>query len=241
MRALTTKYFVVMGMVVICFVEIGLFWVSSRGLLDFKHDINIQTFTVLPLFILAILQLGYNGRLQRTDFLRNYSEGFFTNEDLYSAFHQLVYTYRDSDFEKVETEVRKRQAAGTLNDETPRPVFLDVKRSLGADELGSRLYHPYCFQGSQEERRLDMLLGYFDLLGYHHARGYLSIEDIAGSLGHYLNILSRRKVIIELRRIYSEAAADPEYAKYNGRLSPFRYFEMLMQSIETFNKKDEHR
>src|SRR2546421_11817264 len=78
MHEFTTKYFVFIGLAIVLLVEIVLLGVSSWGILDFKHDINIQTFTVLPLFILAILQLGYNGRLQRTDFLRNYSEGFFT-------------------------------------------------------------------------------------------------------------------------------------------------------------------
>jgi hypothetical protein len=238
-RHFITKHFVFLGLLLVVLVELGLFFLSSRQLLKFGPEITIQTYTVIPLFILAILQLAYNGRLQKTDFLRNYSEEFFTNEALYSAFHQLVYTYRDSDFEKVEALITEHEAAKTLSDKTPRPVFTSIQRSLGVEEIGCRLYHPKYFQGSPEERRLDMLIGYFDLLGYHHMRGYLSIEDIAGSLGHYLNMLSRRKVIQSLRAIYRDAVLDSDYAKHNGRIRPFYYFEELMRSIENFNSRIE--
>jgi len=45
-----------------------------------------------------------------------------------------------------------------------------------------RLYDPSTFQFSEEERRLDALLGFFDILGYHHHRGVVHMQDIAGVL-----------------------------------------------------------
>jgi hypothetical protein len=238
-QKLLTSRFVVLGLSGVLFIEVALWGLVASKVLDFENKISFQAFTVIPLFLIAIIQLVYNGRLQKTDFLRDYAEEFFTNESLYSAFHQLVYTYTDSDFAAVKAAVAAKETSDPSLPNQAKPIFFQVPRSLGEDAPGSRLYHPRYFQGSPEERRLDMLIGYFDLLGYHYSRGFLPLQDIAGSLGHYLNILSKREIMREMRQVYRDAIRDPKYAERNGRIRPFEYFEKLMKAIEEYNNEIE--
>ena len=86
-----------------------------------------------------------------------------------------------------------------------------------------------------------MLIGYFDLLGYHYAKGFFAIDDVAGSLGHYLNILSKRQVIKKVREIYRDSITQPRYSKENGYIRPFCYFDHLMVAVENYNLKIEKR
>lgn len=239
LQKLLTSRFVLLGLACVIVAELSLWALVNCSVLTFKNEITFQAFTVIPLFLIAIVQLVYNGRLQKTDFLRDYAEEFFTNESLYSAFHQLVYTYTDTDFEAVQKAVSQKESADPSFSNHARPVFFEITRTLGEDAPGSRLYHPRYFQGSAEERRLDMLIGYFDLLGYHYTRGFLPLNDIAGSIGHYLNILSKRAVIREMRKVYHDAIRDPKYAERNGRIRPFPFFEKLMTAIEKYNNEIE--
>ena len=219
--------------------EIPLLAMIQGGSLKFSHEINLEALTALPIFVMGLLQLFYNGRVQKTDFIRSYAEGFFTDRELYSAFHELVYQYTDTRYDAIDAAVLEKEKAKEINGETARPFF-DFGAGLPQDRKeGMRFFHPRYFQGSPEERRLDMLIGYFDMLGYHHSQGFVSIQDVAGSFGHYLNILSKRKVIKEVRTVYREAINDSNYAKQNGRIQPFRYFDHLMDAIDVLNAKIE--
>ena len=234
------KYFTLTALLAVGICELVVALAIRLGFLNWQTNVDYQIITVLPLFALALLQLYYNGRLQRSEFIRKYSEKFFTNQELYSAFHELVYQYTDSIFDKVNDDVKVKEASGALGDGTSRPYFVSLDVNTGRVE-GKRFYHPKYFQGSAEERRLDMLIGYFDLIGYHHDQGFFSIEEIAGSLGHYLNILSKREIVRYVREVYLDSVRDSRYAQANGYIRPFNYFEKLMKSTEKFNSKIDSR
>ena len=146
------QYFTLMGLLAIAlcelFVTIGMHW----GLLAWSSKVDYQVFTILPLFALALLQLYYNGRLQKTEFIRKYAENFFTNESIYSAFHELVYQYTDKDFELIDRIIKEKEEANLLSDQSPRPMFVPLNDVSPPRGEGKRLYHPKYFQRSLEER-----------------------------------------------------------------------------------------
>lgn len=234
-RVLTNRYVLIaVGGVVA--IELALFGLIQAEVIIWERKVGIAVFTAIPLFLIAVIQLMYNGRLQRTDFLRNYAEEFFTNAELYSAFHELVYTYTDADYAEVCRLIAEKESQNEISASTPRPYFVEVLRSLGEASNTNRLFHPKYFQGSPEERRLDMLIGYFDLLGYHYSKGFLSMGDMAGSLGHYLNIMEKRQIVKDMRQIYKDAIENPDYVRANGQIQPFNFFEKLMRAVAQYNE-----
>jgi hypothetical protein len=229
------------------FVEIGLIVVIHYHIHSARFNplFDYQALTLLPLFFMAIVQLVYNSHFQKSEFVRNYAEKFFTNEVLYVTFNELIYIYTNNDFKRVQKFIKDLPEEELAK----RPVVIPTS-TIGRDIGTGPLYHPEYFQGSKEERRLDTLIGYFDLLGYHLMRGHISIEDIAGTLGYFLNIMSKREVISALRTVYlrnrrvtihSEDGSNPrvdiEDPDGDGSLPPFFYFDELIKAIDKYDKK----
>jgi predicted outer membrane lipoprotein len=198
--------------------------------------VGIVTFTAIPLLLITVMELGRNLRLQRAAFIKDYISQFFTNVDLYQTFHELIYDYTDVRFEKVES-IRKEQHL----DNQEKPVFAPFESLQGGRQTGSRLYHPRLFQGSPEERRLDALLGYFDVIAYYYAKGYLRIEDIVGSVGYFLAVMKARKVVSDYLKANREAWMNPEYNSSMGVTPPFAYLQRLLDDIQEYNARFERR
>ncbi len=199
--------------------------------------VGIATFTAVPLLVVTLMELGRNLRLQRAAFIKDYVSQFFTNVDLYQAFHELIYSYGNELFEEVDS-IRKQQKL----DREEKPVFEPFKELQKGREVGSRLYHPRLFQGSAEERRLDALLGYFDVIAYYYARGYLRIEDIVGSIGYFLAVLKARKVVEHYMNFNRETwKEDKEYSNTMGVTPPFSYLRRLLDDLHDYNKDSEDK
>lgn len=194
--------------------------------------VGIAAFTATPLFVVTILELGRNLRLQRAAFIKDYVSQFFINPHLYQTFHELIYTYPNSLFEKVD-DIRRAQKL----DNCEKPVFEPFKELQGERLVGARLYHPRLFQTSVEERRLDALLGYFDVIAYYYAKGYLRIADIAGSVGYFLAVMGARTVIRDYMKLNQEAWSSPEYNRRMGATPPFAYLNRLLDDIQSYNAR----
>ena len=201
--------------------------------LETDVKVGIVAFTAIPLFVVTLMELGRNLRLQRAAFIKDYISQFFTNPELYQTFHELIYAFPNSLFERLET-IRKDQNL----DNQDKPVFEPFKELQKDRAVGSRLYHPHLFQGSVEERRLDALLGYFDVIAYYYAKGYLRIEDIGGSVGYFLSVMRARKVVSDYMELNEEVWKLPEY-KSMGVTPPFAYLRRLLDDIDKHNRRFE--
>src|SRR5687767_2106467 len=80
--------------------------------------VGVAAFTATPLFVVTLLELARNLRLQRAAFIKDYVSQFFINPHLYQTFHELIYTYPNSTFERLE-HIRKEQKL----DGYDKPVF----------------------------------------------------------------------------------------------------------------------
>jgi hypothetical protein len=192
---------------------------NPEPFLKFDKNVQIGIFATVPLFVVTVIQVRSAVKLQRAAFIKEYVTKLHTDRDLSEAFHYLVYTYSDpvlDKFLRADPQVREEMQKG-------RPV-------------GGRLYDPSTFQLSEEERRLDGILGYFDVLGYHYVAGTVSLRDVANVLGFQLAALSRRKVV----RDYLNAIPD-YWKKFEGddpqAVAPFRYLTVLLTDFRKYNKQ----
>lgn len=101
---------------------------------------------------------------------------------------------------------------------------------------GSRYYDPDFFQHSPEERRLDSVLHYFDMLAYNEDRKLISVEDITGVAGYHLAVIGSRAVVqyyLERNRVWW---AHLPYHEAVGAEEPYHYLRALLSKIKTRNK-----
>ena len=196
-----------------------------------QSKFGVAALTAPFIFVVPLMQLGRNVRLQRASFIKDYVSQFFTNDKLYRTYHDLIYTYDDETYAKV------NQIANEIDEKNKVKPMFDCFESLNRSrQEGARLYHPDFFQGSLEEQRLDALLGYFDVIGFYYCRGFLKMEDIAGTLGYYLAFIGRRQVL----KRYFEICANPEYWSAESKLfatEPFGYLRRLLLDFEKYNRE----
>lgn len=207
------------------------------------EKVGVATLTPLLLLIVTFMELRRNIGLQRAAFIKDYVSQFFTNPYLYQTFHELIYTYANPLFNKVDN-IKKEKGLDELPFEQ-RPIFDPFMELQGERQAGSRLYHPAVFQGSPEEKRLDALLGYFDVVGYYRKEGYLRTEDIAGSIGYFLAVMSARRVIHDYLELNRKTWED-EINSTTGVTSvwatpPFAYLRDLLDQIESYNERVEKK
>jgi hypothetical protein len=184
------------------------------------------------LFAYGIVEIKSSIRLRRAAFVKEYIGSFYLNNELYSIFFELVYRYYDVDFDVVNGEFNARYGGGKEPPLKDRPIqFIH-----GGDRpVGTRYYHPKVFQRSEEECRLDRLLGYFDILGYYLHKGHIDVRDIATCLGYYIAILEERKVLKLYLDIVDKEWHNLPYQRNLGEKPPFRYVRRLLIAVRKFN------
>jgi hypothetical protein len=173
--------------------------------------------------------------LQRSLFVRG-AIGEFINGPMYDAFHDLVYSYRDADWERVEALV-EAQFGRDAHDRYARSKDLDARQTAWTafGELnaslseGSRRYHPAFFQGSEEERRLDQVLEYFNMIGSYWTRHLLKDEDIE-PLDSYILLLLDRKAIKYYLDYSARIWQDETEIRRREPAVPFSHLRGLLKS-----------
>jgi hypothetical protein len=195
---------------------------SYRGqpVLKFDNSVQVGVFATIPLLLLTVLQLRTAVHVQKAGFIRDYVSKLHIDKELSEAYHYLVSTYTNELYERVivATDAELAEMQGSRGD-------------------GCRLYNVKKFQGSQEERRLDALLGYFDLIGYHYLNGVVRMGDIAGVLGYQLSALTTRKVIHNYLDLIPPYWEKVSFGKAGG-VGPFRYLTVLLDDFIEYNKKN---
>lgn len=197
----------------------------------------IVAIPTIALFMAASVQLRKNSEHQRAAFLSQYISKIFTNKEFSDTFHYLVYTYEDEYFCRVKMKLKDD---GITVESGQKMMFqcLDALPFQDGREEGFRFYHPGMFQGSTEERRLDSLLGYFNIIAYYYKKEkLLSMNDINGSIGYHLTVIGEKAVIAEYMSIMEEGWKKGEYAEKFGMQEPFRDLKDLLRDL-TLERKD---
>lgn len=203
--------------------------------IEFKKEVDITLFVVTAGFAITIVQLNQSMALQRGGFIKDHVAQFFTRPELYATWHDLVYNYEDDLFTKVDEYVQKHHLAD--QPERPIPLSLDRIEMSTAERskwAGIRIYHPAVFQGSTEEKQLDALLGYLDVVGFYCESGLISINDVAASLGYFLAHMGKRRVIEAYLKLTEDAWKKPEYRRITPD-PPFVYTRKLFKSLASLN------
>ena len=227
-------------LVIILALEILLGIAIFSGYYAIDHSISVLTFTAIPLFGISLFELRRKLNLQRAAFIKEYVSQFFTHAELYRTFHELIYSYGNSTFEEVQRRVGSD--VEKLRNSNPLPFF-DLFEDLQKERKeGARIYHPALFQCSAEERRLDCLLGYFDVIAYYYGNGYLRIEDIAGSISYFLGVIRSRDVITAYFELNKKMWAENiEYYGKIGPTPPWNYLEKLLSDLDLYNKENKEK
>ena len=126
-------------------------------------------------------------QMQRASYIKDYALRYRADKELTESYHFLVYRFGNSLYEIFLLDPAMR-TAGQQNQ-------IDSAQEGVAPDLC--FFNPRQILGSQQERRLDNLLGFFNTLGYDLERKLVAIEDVAGMFGIQLDHFVQRKIINE--------------------------------------------
>ncbi|HLZ85357.1 MAG TPA: hypothetical protein VKQ54_17480 [Caulobacteraceae bacterium] len=233
--ARVSRHMLATAIIVIAISESCLAVLISQKWATIDMKIGITAFTGLPLFLIGVLQLGQTLSLQKGSFIKDYISQFFIRQDVYSAWSDLIYQYTDKDFKRVQTIVDGFHE-DNRNFSTSEEA-MNLVASVAPDlPLGSRRYHPDHFQGTLEEKRLDALLGYFDVIGYYYAKGLLGLDDISGSMGYHVGVIRERAVVQWYLTMNKEYWKSGQLSAYSVT-PPFSYLRRLMEDLKKYEAR----
>lgn len=214
-----------------------------NGMAVARKEIDLFAIAGIPLFIATIASLAKTYRVQAAGLVRSHISELLSNTDLHTAFHELIYAYRDETWEQV----KAAQSSACDRDVFPKTPEMRRRAWEAIEALnegrseGLRYYDPDFFQHSAEERRLDSVLHYFDMLAYNKERRLISVEDITGVAGYHLAVIGSRRVI----QYYLERNRDwwgkLPYKQRVGAEEPYRHLRSLLEEIERRNKREAAR
>jgi hypothetical protein len=211
--------------------------------IDFKKEVDIAFFTGLPLFVLGLLQLYRTQRTQQATNIKDFLSEFRKDQALYSSYFDLVYSFDNNLFAKVKEKGEEK--VSELRATHPNTKWKEIVVRLRPDcscletfqgnrGAGSRLFWPWLFVFSEEERRLDALLDYFNAVGFYEQEGLIDMRDIARILGDYLAVLDSRLIVKE----YFKYCEESDYDETIGAPDPYPHLIILLDDFKKFNKQD---
>jgi hypothetical protein len=212
------------------------------GVLKFEPKLEVLAFFTVAGFAVTLFQLAQGQLVQKAKFLTDYVSQIHTDPEISSAFHDLVATYEDKTFDVVASRVADYELTSKKEDKPiSRPLFEPFKDLQDGREAGSRYYHPIYFQGSSEERRLDGLLGYLDIIDYHHYYGLIRTKDVAAMLNYQLAAMASRKVIQTYLQATGEAWFNSTTIRKGSSANqiPFIYLRNMLGQYVLYNQENE--
>lgn len=166
-----------------------------------QNAFDFRVFAVLVGASAALLTLRRNSLVQRAEFISGYLSQFYTDADLWETYHQLIYRYWDRDFEEIDDlaeEDKKKMRERIENPGSYKGPLPPIEmRIVGRDEnsLPPTVYHPWLFQGSEAEGKIDALLGFLNGVDYYCAKGFIGVGEVYRHMGTHLLTLQSRKVM----------------------------------------------
>lgn len=240
-------FWTIVALIIIDLIFIGL---SYWGGPTFKWDgkIGITELIGIPALILTLVQLSRAIRLQRANFIRDYVAKVFTDAELSGTFYDLIYSYNEESFAKLDQsakekfgdEIDKLATTQVVNGQK-KPIFIDIFNSRTAQEPGKRLWHPALFQGSIEEKRLDIFLNYLNVVGYYYHNGFLKMSDIAGSIGSHLWMIRKRSATSRYMDLLKNRWNDHDKEFTLGVPAPLSYLHKMLSEFEDYAKLNSER
>jgi hypothetical protein len=239
MRPLFTKYFGPAA-VAITLLSVGVM-VILGWILEYepKTQVDVTFYTTTPLFLLGLFQLWRTHRIQQAANIKDFLAEFRRDPNLYGAYFELIYSYDNALFEKVDS-LAKAKLSELKRCETSNPAicltadFSFIAELQGSRSEGARVFYPHFFAFSPEERRIDTLFDYFNTLGFYQQEGLIDIRDLARILGDYLAVFIDRKIVT----CYLEFCGDPNKWRYDessGATEPYPYLCILFDEFRRFN------
>jgi hypothetical protein len=220
------------------------FFLYERGIIKIDNKVEFVGLFTIAGFAVVIFQLWQSYVVQRAKFLTDYLTKIYTDPELSATFHDLVQSYTDDIFDSIDLIVEEKNGK-KIRETTKAPVF-DIFDSLQGprkDNPGKRFYHPECFQGSEEERRLDSFIGYMDIVGYHYYYGILRMKDVAALINYHLASLSSRKVISKYMRLSGSDWWNSTNIKAGSKSVqlPYLYFRNMLAEYIEYNETNRVR
>lgn len=236
-----TRVFFILVLIFVVIAIIAIIYAKHSGWIDI--DISLITaIATIALVVTAYSQLRRNHENQRGAFLSQYVSKIFTDKELSDTFHYLVYTYDDEMFCKVKVRLNEEKLPKGSGQKEMYQCLDPLQDGRGE---GFRFYHPAMFLGSAEEKRLDSLLGYFNIIAYYcdeEKQKILSPDDINGSVGYHLTVMLRRNVIQEYMKLIREDwKRDGRHAERFGMEQPFHHLRNLFNYLELKRFENEMR
>lgn len=223
----------IVKVVIVLFLIVALF-LAALALADTENENNDLTVAVYVSFIgvmLALFQFDRTMRVQKANFIKEFVSGFHLNKGLQNDFFNLIYLYTDSKYELI-----MNAKGAPKGPEFGANKFFDEDGINKDKKNGERYYNIYTFTGSEEERRLDSVLYYFDIVAYYFNAKLLTIQEIEGTLGYFLDVLTVRKSVRDYINLIKKEWADSTYGK-QGSVQPLRNLDKLIVSFEKRKEK----
>lgn len=205
--------------------------------------LGISLFAIVPAFVITIVQLMRTQQIQRAGYIKDFLTEFRKNPDLYSAFYDLIYRYRDGVYDRID-EIGKNYLKERSIESVPaeeKPLFEPFDALQVSKEPGSRFFHPLFFQFSPEEKKLDGLLDHLNTIGLYLREGLIHDEDVVSMLGDYLAVIANRKIVKEYLKVCEEKWKYRDAPDSVGASPPYKHLNFLLVSYELQNLKEVER
>jgi K+ transporter len=204
-----------------------------------KTVFDVGLFVTIPGFIIAIVQLTRTETVQRSSLIKDLLSQIYLNNEISSAFHDLVRTYDDARFQAIDKIVKEKGLIERKKNNIYKcePIFDEFEHLQMGRQEPCRFYHPELFMGSQEERRIDMLLGYFDLIGYYYHLKLVKMSEIYNTIGYQLSFILARKALSSMifNANYEWWKNEPNFQTANAS-TPFVYLKILLDDFQTYGE-----
>lgn len=191
--------------------------------------------TALIAATMALLQLRLQETTRRGQFVSEYLTKFYLDDALWRTYDELIYRYPAAMFDVVD---KKAVDDGKIA-EAIEAIKDKDKRHLGGDQTNASCanhrYHPWLFQFTDEERRLDALFGYLRVIDYYCAKGLISTREVYRQLGTFLLTIAGRKVVEEYIKVNDFAWSTRKYRGQMGVDSPMRGVKNLLDCVMAYD------
>ena len=191
--------------------------------------------------MLATLQLWSQATTRKGQFVSEYVTKFYLDNTLWGTYNELIYCYTDKRFDEVDEEAIQSgsiaKAKERIEGKEDHEAAVDKETSSkGGPSDGDVRYHPWLFQLSEEESRLDALFGYLRVVDYYCAQGIIGTGAVYRQLGTFLLTMERRSVVQDYIKVNDFAWRSRRYRRKMGVDSPVRAVKDLLDCVKAYDE-----
>lgn len=193
--------------------------------------------TTLIAATMALFQLRLQATTRRGQFVSEYLTKFYLDDTLWRTYDELIYRYPAAKFDPVDKKAiedgRIAKAIENIKDKNKRHAAGDDQNTNAS--CTDHGYHPWLFQFTDEERRLDALFGYLRVIDYYCAKGLIGTGEVYRQLGTFLLTIAGRKVVEQYIEVNDFAWSTRKYRGQMGVDSPMRGAKNLLDCVMAYD------